>query len=137
MVICRIFLSQAHLHGRCHFFKRHVILLLTASGSRWVHHAILKTDEWRTIKVSNNKILVDGFFRTDIDPHFIGNDLREPKACTNIEPLSWADAGYGCSTHQDKVERECTKDSVWVEDQYCAQTCFNLGLGYETCLRYC
>jgi len=102
-----------------------------AAGSRVVHHAILKTDEWRTIKVSNNKILVDGFFRTDIDPHFIGNDLREPKACTNIEPLSWADAGYGCSTHQDKVERECTKDSVWVEDQYCAQTCFNLGLGYE------
>ena len=83
--------------------------------------------------MSNNKIFVDGFFRTDIDPLFIGNDLREPKSCTNIAPLSWEDAGWDCSNY--RVEKECTKDSVWVEDQYCAQRCFDLGIGYETCLR--
>ncbi len=107
---------------------------ICCEGSRWVNHAILKTDQYRKIKVSNNKIFVDGLFRTDVDPLFIGNALREPNACADIAPRSWQDDGYACATRKDKVDDECTKDSVWMEDLYCEQTCFDVGLGYEACL---
>lgn len=107
---------------------------ICCEGSRWVNNAILKSDKYRKIKVSNNKIFVDGLFRTDIDPLFIGNALREPHACADIAPRSWQDDGYACATRKDKVDDECTKDSVWKEDLYCEQTCFDVGLGYEACL---
>lgn len=104
-------------------------------GSRWVNHAILRTDEYRKIKVSDNKIFVDDLFRSDIDPLFVGNGFREPKNCSDTMPQSWKDSGWApCASNKERVGRECRKD-VWIEDEYCAQTCFDLGLGYEPCLR--
>ena len=39
--------------------------------SRWVRHAILKTDVNRRIQVSRGKIKVDDLFRTDVDPAYV------------------------------------------------------------------
>ena len=69
----------------------------------------MKTDEWRTIKVSNNKILVDGFFRTDIDPHFIGNDLREPKACPTLSPCRGLMQGMAVPPTRTRLKESARK----------------------------
>ena len=96
-----------------------------------MRHAILKTDKYRPIKVSNNKIYVDGLFRSDVDPMYVGNGLNAPSTCLNIAPKWWDDKSWTCTSHPWEVERECTKDDVWTQDEYCRQTCFDLGLRYE------
>ncbi|CAE7367529.1 unnamed protein product, partial [Symbiodinium sp. CCMP2456] len=111
-------------------------------GSRWVRHAILKTDVNRRIQVSRGKIKVDDLFRTDVDPAYIGNGLKAPQTCTDLAPKSWQDDGWTCASQRWRVERECTKDrdcggligfadKEWIEDGYCQHTCFEVGLGYD------
>ncbi|CAE6922516.1 unnamed protein product [Symbiodinium natans] len=100
-------------------------------GSRWVNHVILRTDKYRKIKVQNDKIYIDDFFRSDVDPNYLGNGLRQPDNCSDIPPKDWVNNGYTCENRRYWVDDNCIKDEVWVEEQYCQKSCFEEALAYE------
>lgn len=107
------------------------LLSRCSPGSRWVNHVILKSDRYRKIKVRGNKIFIDDFFRSDVDPAYLGNGLRQPDTCTDIPPKDWEGKGYTCTNRRYWVDDNCIKDEVWVEEQYCQKSCFEENLAYD------
>jgi len=99
-------------------------------GSRWVGYAFQRRDVGKTVKVSNNQILVDDVHLTDIDPAFEGNGLAAPQSCSNNPPEYWQSRGYTCLTiDQDSFSWSCPDES-WRSQESCQQTCFDLGYGH-------
>eukprot|EP00930_Biecheleria_cincta_P023948 TRINITY_DN17215_c0_g1_i1.p1 TRINITY_DN17215_c0_g1~~TRINITY_DN17215_c0_g1_i1.p1 ORF type:complete len:1489 (-),score=232.87 TRINITY_DN17215_c0_g1_i1:2869-7335(-) len=99
-------------------------------GSRWVNHAILKSDENSPIKVMGGVLFVDGSFRSDIDLAYSGNGLKMPSPCTDTPLDEWVSNGRTCASYASIMSWHC-KSSGWKENGYCQQTCFDAGYGYE------
>eukprot|EP00931_Biecheleriopsis_adriatica_P088135 TRINITY_DN62510_c0_g1_i2.p1 TRINITY_DN62510_c0_g1~~TRINITY_DN62510_c0_g1_i2.p1 ORF type:complete len:1491 (+),score=257.69 TRINITY_DN62510_c0_g1_i2:181-4473(+) len=99
-------------------------------GSRWVNHALLKSDENSPIKVMANILYVNGTARTDLDPAYLGNGMQKPLPCTDTPPDDWVRDGRSCASFASGISWRC-ESSGWREMQFCQQTCFNEGYGYD------
>ena len=55
---------------------------------------------WQPAQVKNNKIFIDDFFRSDVDPNYVGNGLRTPDMCSDNPPKDWIGNGYTCTNRR-------------------------------------
>jgi len=98
-----------------------------AKGARWVRHALFQKDNQlgrAVIEVKDDEILVNGQFRTSIDPDMVGNHLRSEN-CTNTNPPGERRECGGWAPHQLLNGATCRRWSP----THCRQTCWDAGEG--------
>lgn len=102
-----------------------------AKGSRWVSHALTVADVGKTLRLDSlGALFVDDNLRTKINASGNGSPLGEAVACTDVIPpnqkkwISCAD-----KSTRDWFISMCRTDD-FVKNQYCQQSCFNIGAGY-------
>ncbi|CAK9106685.1 unnamed protein product [Durusdinium trenchii] len=102
-------------------------------GSRWANYAILPHDHQQPITVENNQIFINGSFRSDIDVNYAQNGLQPPLRCSELPPTEYQEKKVSCASQRLEMLRNkrCNQDPVWVEDQSCQQSCFDIGLPYS------
>jgi len=96
-----------------------------ATGARWIQYAIRHKDNLMgqaRVEVKSNELYINGQFRTNIDPNFVGNHLRRPSCTNNAAP----------------GQKPCSDGSLRLSagDQckrfyplYCRQACWDAGQG--------
>merc|ERR1712187_1007826 len=50
-------------------------------------------------------------------------------ACNDKESSWMKQQGHDCTT-SDQIQKKCNKDSGWMTEKWCQQSCFDAGFGY-------
>eukprot|EP00931_Biecheleriopsis_adriatica_P065147 TRINITY_DN39780_c0_g1_i1.p1 TRINITY_DN39780_c0_g1~~TRINITY_DN39780_c0_g1_i1.p1 ORF type:complete len:1646 (-),score=248.85 TRINITY_DN39780_c0_g1_i1:346-5283(-) len=102
---------------------------LCAKGSRWVSHTFTVADVGRRFNLnSTGALFIDGELRTEIS-----NSTNFTATCSDVLPPSkrrWGRCADKATNSYGSFFALCKTDD-FVNNQYCQQSCFNVGAGYD------